>query len=85
MTALENRFDPYNADRPLMLKCSCGADCIHHDPQYHRIRNHRVGFQVARSKDLSHGRAPAHPPVVEPGRMPEPMQPNSTPRMETPA
>ena len=21
-----NRFDPYNADRPLMLKCSCGAD-----------------------------------------------------------
>ena len=27
-----NRFDPYNADRPLMLKCSCGAD---HAPTQH--------------------------------------------------
>ena len=40
---------------------------LHHDPQYYRIRNHLVDFLVARSKDLSHGRAPAHPPVVEPG------------------
>ena len=25
-------FDPYNADRPLMLKCSCGRD---HSPAEH--------------------------------------------------
>jgi nitrate/nitrite transport system ATP-binding protein len=41
---------------------------LHHDPQYYRIRNHLVDFLVARSTDLSHGRAPAVPPVVEPGR-----------------
>ena len=40
---------------------------LHHDPQYYRIRNHLVDFLVSRSKDLSHGRAPAKPPVVEPG------------------
>ena len=40
---------------------------LHHDPQYYRIRNHLVDFLVARSKALSHGRAPAVPPVVEPG------------------
>ena len=32
---------------------------LHHDPQYYRIRNHLVDFLVARSKDLSHGKAPA--------------------------
>jgi nitrate/nitrite transport system ATP-binding protein len=31
-----------------------------------------VDFLVARSKDLSHGRAPAQPPVVTPGLDPEP-------------
>ncbi|WP_372827283.1 ABC transporter ATP-binding protein [Polaromonas sp.] len=41
---------------------------VHHDPQYYPLRNHLVDFLVARSKDLSHGRAPAHPPTVEPGR-----------------
>jgi nitrate/nitrite transport system ATP-binding protein len=40
---------------------------LHHDPQYYRIRNHLVDFLVTRSKDLSHGRAPAQPPVVQPG------------------
>lgn len=40
---------------------------LHHDPQYYRIRNHLVDFLVARSKELSHGRAPAHPPEVRPG------------------
>ncbi|MFM2069593.1 MAG: hypothetical protein RLZZ584_4502 [Pseudomonadota bacterium] len=40
---------------------------LHHDPQYYRIRNHLVDFLVARSKDLSHGRAPSHPPEVYPG------------------
>ncbi len=45
---------------------------LHHDPQYYRIRNHLVDFLVARSKDLSHGKAPATPPVVEPGLEPEP-------------
>jgi nitrate/nitrite transport system ATP-binding protein len=40
---------------------------LHHDPQYYRIRNHLVDFLVARSKDLSHGRAPARPLEVSPG------------------
>lgn len=40
---------------------------LHHDPQYYPIRNHLVDFLVARSKDLSHGRAPAVPPEVCPG------------------
>ncbi len=40
---------------------------LHHDPQYYRIRNHLVDFLVARSKALSHGRAPAVPPLVAPG------------------
>jgi nitrate/nitrite transport system ATP-binding protein len=42
---------------------------LHHDPQYYRIRNHLVDFLVARSTDLSHGKAPATPRVVEPGRV----------------
>ena len=41
---------------------------LHHDPQFYAIRNHLVDFLVARSKTLSHGRAPAVPPIVEPGR-----------------
>jgi nitrate/nitrite transport system ATP-binding protein len=40
---------------------------LHHDPQYYRIRNHLVDFLVARSKELSHGRAPEQPPEVTPG------------------
>jgi nitrate/nitrite transport system ATP-binding protein len=40
---------------------------VHHDAQYYPLRNHLVDFLVARSKDLSHGRAPSHPPVVKPG------------------
>ena len=40
---------------------------LHHDPQYYRIRNHLVDFLVARSQELSHGRAPAQPLVVSPG------------------
>lgn len=40
---------------------------LHHDPQYYLIRNHLVDFLVARSKDLSHGKAPALPPEVRPG------------------
>jgi nitrate/nitrite transport system ATP-binding protein len=46
---------------------------LHHDPQYYRIRNHLVDFLVARSAELSHGRAPAVPPEVSPGLVePEP-------------
>ena len=45
---------------------------LHHDPAYYPIRNHLVDFLVTRSKDLSHGRAPAHPPTVEPGRASSP-------------
>lgn len=40
---------------------------LHHVPQYYSIRNHLMDFLVARSKDLSHGRAPAKPPFVHPG------------------
>jgi nitrate/nitrite transport system ATP-binding protein len=50
---------------------------LHHDPQYYRIRNHLVDFLVARSKDLSHGKAPATPPVVEPGLVTD--EPEPTP------
>ena len=51
---------------------------LHRDPQYYRIRNHLVDFLVARSKELSHGRAPAVPPEVSPGLTepdPTPVQP----------
>ena len=41
---------------------------LHHDPQYYPLRNHLVDFLVTRSKHLSHGKAPTHPPTVEPGR-----------------
>ena len=54
---------------------------LHHDSQYYRIRNHLVDFLVSRSKDLSHGKAPAAPPVVEPGLVhgePEPRRPSAT-------
>jgi nitrate/nitrite transport system ATP-binding protein len=50
---------------------------LHHDPQYYRIRNHLVDFLVARSKDLSHGRAPAQPVEVSPG-----LSPGDTPAEE---
>lgn len=40
---------------------------LHHDPQYYGIRNHLVDFLVARSKDLSHGKAPEKPVFVTPG------------------
>jgi nitrate/nitrite transport system ATP-binding protein len=56
---------------------------LHHDPQYYRIRNHLVDFLVARSKDLSHGRAPAQPLQASPGLQdseePQPTQPPATP------
>jgi nitrate/nitrite transport system ATP-binding protein len=52
---------------------------LHHDPQYYRIRNHLVDFLVARSKDLSHGRAPAQPLEVSPGIDPEPQTPQPAP------
>jgi nitrate/nitrite transport system ATP-binding protein len=56
---------------------------LHHDPQYYRIRNHLVDFLVARSKDLSHGRAPNAPVEVSPGLDTEPApdqpRPHSTP------
>jgi nitrate/nitrite transport system ATP-binding protein len=52
---------------------------LHHDPQYYRIRNHLVDFLVARSKALSHGQAPVHPPEVSPGLDPDPEpQPRAT-------
>ena len=53
---------------------------LHHDPQYYRIRNHLVDFLVARSAELSHGRAPLRPPEVSPG-LAEP-EPEPTPTGE---
>ncbi|MFG5408995.1 ABC transporter ATP-binding protein [Piscinibacter sakaiensis] len=53
---------------------------LHHDPQYYRIRNHLVDFLVARSKDLSQGRAPAHPPDAP---EPEPAPAGSRPRLRS--
>ncbi len=51
---------------------------LHHDPQYYRIRNHLVDFLVSRSKELSHGRAPAQPLQVSPGLdVPEPLPPST--------
>jgi nitrate/nitrite transport system ATP-binding protein len=51
---------------------------LHHDPQYYRIRNHLVDFLVSRSKELSHGRAPAQPLQVSPGlEAPEPLPPST--------
>jgi nitrate/nitrite transport system ATP-binding protein len=58
---------------------------LHHDPQYYRIRNHLVDFLVARSQDLSHGRAPAQPVIVSPGLDPEPEpSPTSNPAKVVP-
>jgi nitrate/nitrite transport system ATP-binding protein len=56
---------------------------LHHDPQYYRIRNHLVDFLVARSKDLSHGRAPAQPLEVSPGIDPEPQPAQPAPLRRT--
>jgi nitrate/nitrite transport system ATP-binding protein len=58
---------------------------LHHDPQYYRIRNHLVDFLVARSKDLSHGRAPARPLEVSPGETePDPEPPTTDHPIHTP-
>ena len=48
--------------------------CIHHDPQYYRVRNHLVDFLVNRSKLYQTGEAarPAVPPLVRPGIEDEP-------------
>jgi nitrate/nitrite transport system ATP-binding protein len=39
---------------------------LHHEPGFYELRNHLVDFLVSRSKDLSGGRAPKHPPEVRP-------------------
>ncbi|WP_418317153.1 ABC transporter ATP-binding protein [Piscinibacter sakaiensis] len=57
---------------------------LHHDPQYYRIRNHLVDFLVARSAELSHGRAPAQPLEVSPGLDPEPRPPSGLPDHDQP-
>jgi nitrate/nitrite transport system ATP-binding protein len=66
-----------------IVKNTMGRDrtraTLHHDPQYYRIRNHLVDFLVARSQDLSHGRAPAQPVTVSPGLDPEPSEPRPEP------
>jgi nitrate/nitrite transport system ATP-binding protein len=50
---------------------------LHRDPQYYPIRNHLVDFLVLRSKELSHGRAPAQPLLSSPGLDPEPQPPRA--------
>ena len=52
---------------------------LHHDPLYYRMRNHLVDFLVARSSELSHGRAPATPVRVSPGRDPASLSPPEGP------
>jgi nitrate/nitrite transport system ATP-binding protein len=58
-----------------IVKNTMGRDrtraTLHHDPLYYRLRNHLVDFLVARSAELSHGRAPATPVEVSPGLEPE--------------
>lgn len=39
---------------------------LHREPGFYELRNHLVDFLVSRSKELSRGRAPAHPPEVRP-------------------
>lgn len=39
---------------------------LHRLPGFYPLRNHLVDFLVSRSKELSHGRAPVHPPEVCP-------------------
>ncbi len=43
---------------------------LHHDPLFYAVRNHLVDFLVVRSKTLSHGRAPEHPPEIHPSTHP---------------
>jgi nitrate/nitrite transport system ATP-binding protein len=57
---------------------------VHHDPQYYPLRNHLVDFLVTRSKDLSNGRAPSHPPVVQPGLAAVPSSANTAKKENTP-
>ncbi len=45
---------------------------LHHEPLFYAVRNHLVDFLVSRSRTLSHGQAPAHPPEVRPGVDSEP-------------
>jgi nitrate/nitrite transport system ATP-binding protein len=45
---------------------------LHHEPLFYAVRNHLVDFLVSRSKDLSHGRSPQHPPEIRPGLPAEP-------------
>jgi len=40
---------------------------LHHEALFYAVRNHLVDFLLARSKELSHGRAPQHPPEIRPG------------------
>ena len=39
---------------------------LHHEPGFYALRNHLVDFLVSRSKELSGGWAPTHPPEVRP-------------------
>jgi nitrate/nitrite transport system ATP-binding protein len=57
---------------------------LHHDPQYYRIRNHLVDFLVARSAELSGGRAPPRPVEVSPGLAPEPQPTDPQPTGASP-
>jgi nitrate/nitrite transport system ATP-binding protein len=52
---------------------------LHHEPLYYPLRNHLVDFLVSRSKELSHGRAPATPVEV---RLDHPTDPNDRPAMQ---
>lgn len=58
---------------------------LHHEPMFYPVRNHLLDFLVARAQTLSHGRAPARPPVVTPqadaaGRSANGVAPGASPR-----
>ena len=65
---------------------------LHHERKFYALRNHLVDFLVSRSKDLSHGRAPQHPPEVRPGDeelpgaavVPAAIHPKAAPNPSTP-
>jgi nitrate/nitrite transport system substrate-binding protein len=50
MSRHQNRFDPYNADRPLLMKCACGAD--------HSVAQHNAELAARQSgaDDASYSR-----------------------------
>ena len=54
---MSDDFDPYDADRPLHLGCSCGrhASAADHAAATLRARSESASFEAERAADLSTG------------------------------